>query len=267
MRKLLRVAVAALLLTACGDDPEGVKLEGGSEVGVVVSSTDRLLTIFPADTPQSVTQIGLAPDGSPVSLAVRRNVAVIPLGTLPAVVVVDLSQGRLRSTIALPANSGATGAAFINDSIALIANPGRNTVSPVNVLRGTAGPEIGVGTYPQAIVASGDTAFVLNAELGPDFRPRRNGTVTVIAGSALRVVGTIELSATNPINGALGPNNILYVLNAGSFSAANGSLSTVDRGTARETRNDAGFGEFPGAIAVTPDGRVYVGAFDYGVAV
>jgi hypothetical protein len=163
------IVLASTLLLAC-DDPQGVnETAQGTELAAVISSVDRVLTAFPVDSPQAAFQIGVGPAGSPVTIALRKQYAVVPLGVFPGVAVVDLRLRRLVSTIPLPANSGATGAAFLNDSIALVGNTNRNSVSPVNVLRGTAGAEITVGTFPQAIVASGDTAFVINAELGADF--------------------------------------------------------------------------------------------------
>ena len=261
------MVLASASLLAC-DDPQGVnETAQGTELAAVVSSVDRVLTAFPVDSPQSAFQIGLGPAGSPVTIALRKQYAVVPLGVFPGVAVVDLRQRRLVSTIALPANSGATGAAFLNDSIALVANTNRNTVSPVNVLRGTAGAEVAVGTFPQAIVASGDTAFVINAELGSDFQPKRSGTVTVLTGTTPRVVATIDLTGLNPGAAAIGRDGLLYVVNSGTFSATNGSISSVDRRTLREARHDAGFGGFPGSIAVGSDGSILVASFNYGIIV
>jgi hypothetical protein len=267
MKSWVAVAILALVAAACDGVPTAVGATPGSEVGIVVSSSDRVATIFVADSPQSAVHIGLGPDGTPVTVAARGSYAVVPLGTLPAAAIVDLRQRRLAATVALPLNSGATGVAFISDSIALVANPGLNSVTPVNVIRGTAGAEIAVGTYPQAVAAVRDTAYVLNGELGPDFTPARTGTITVLAGSMPRVIGTIELSGRNPLAAVIGDGGELYVLNAGSFGAGDGSLSTVDRGTMRETRHDMGFGDFPGALARDPDGNIYVGSFAFGIAV
>jgi hypothetical protein len=261
------IVLASALLLAC-DDPQGaIEINRDTELAAVVSSIDRVLTAFPVDSPQSAFQIGLGPAGSPVTIALRKQYAVVPLGVFPGVAVVDLRQRRLVTTIPLPANSGATGAAFLNDSIAIVANTNRNTVSPVNVLRGTAGAEVTVGTFPQAIVASGDTAFVLNAELGSDFQPKRPGTVTVLTGATPRVVATIDLTGLNPGAAAIGRDGLLYVVNSGTFGATNGSLSSVDRRTMRETRHDPGFGGFPASIAVGADGSIFVASFNYGVIV
>src|SRR5919109_2071731 len=180
MRVFTTVFILAVAGSACDSDPAAVQTEPGTEIGIIVSSSDRIATLFPVDSPQSISQLGLAPDGTPVTVAARKRYAVVPLGTFPAVAVIDLSQRSLKATVALPLESGATGVAFINDSVALVANPQRNSITSVNVLRATAGAEIQVGTFPQAIVSVGDTAYVLNSELGADFAPRRTGTVSVV---------------------------------------------------------------------------------------
>jgi hypothetical protein len=260
------ILVLLTIVAAC-DDSSGPTTPQGQELAVVVSSSDRLLTVFPVDSPQGAFAIGLGAAGSPVTVAARKQFAVVPLGTFPAAAVVDLAQRRVAFTVPLPAGSGATGVGFVNDSIALVANSSLNSVTPINVLRGTASAAIAVGNYPQAIVSSGDTAYVLNGELGPNFQPLGPGKVSVIAGNPLRVVGTVNLTGNNTLAGVIGRDGFLYVVNAGAFGQANGSLSVVDRRTMVETRRDAGFGEFPGAIAVGTDGRLFVAAFGYGVAI
>lgn len=265
-RKYGTYALLLVALAAC-DDTQGPDTLTGREFGVVVNSQDRTLSLFSVDSAQNATSVGLGPDGSPVTVAARRQFAIVPMGVFPAAVVVNLSQRSVAHSIALPANSGATGAAFLNDSIALVASPNLNNVTPINVLRGTSGTAISVGGYPQFIIASGDTAFVLNAELGPNFNPVRNGRVSVITGSPARVVATIDLSGTNPGSATIGRDGLLYVLNSGSFGQADGSVSVIDRRTLRELRHETGFGDFPGAIAAGGDGRLYIAAFAYGVVV
>lgn len=261
-------AFAALALAACGtDSPSEPAPTPTAEVGVIVNSQDHSLSVFSVDEPQSVTTIGLGPDGSPVTVAARGAIAVIPLGTFPAAAVVDLRTAAVVDTVGLPEGSGATGVAFLNDSIALVANSGRNSVSPIHVGRGEPGEELAVGGYPQAIVAVEDTAWVLNAELGDDFQPTGPGTISLVAGDPLQVVRTDTLSATNPGSGIVGPDGRLYIVNSGRFGEGEGSVSVVDRATLEEVAHIDGFGDFPGSIAIDADGRAYVGSFAYGMAV
>ena len=255
-----------LFLAACfGDGIEPLPLET-AEVGVVLGSLDLSLTIFEVENPTQTRLVGLAPTGSPVSLAVRGELAAVPLGFVPAVAVVDLKEGLVLRTVGLPQGSGATGVAFLNDSIVLVANPDLNSVTPVNVLAGTLGSDITVGRYPQAVVVEGGRAFVLNAEL-ESFVPDGPATVSVIDIESLAVTSTIQLSGENSAAGRVATDGRLYIVNSGSFGAANGSLSVVNLTSLTEVEHHTGFGDFPGSLALGPAARAFVGAFSYGVAV
>jgi hypothetical protein len=261
------VVLGVLPFGACSDDGTEMQLPETAEVGVVLSSTDVSLTIVEVDNPTQTRLVGLAPDGSPVTLAVRGELAVVPLGFVPAVAVVDLKEGVLLRTIALPQGSGATGAAFLNDSIVLAANPSLNSVTPINVLAGTSGEDIAVGRFPQSVVVEGGRAFVLNAELGEFFSPDGPATVSVIDIESLTVTSTIELSGENAAAGGVGSDGRLYIVNSGSFGGANGSLSVVNLTSLTEVGHHPGLGEFPGSLALGPTARAFVGSFSYGVAV
>ncbi|HEV2150532.1 MAG TPA: hypothetical protein VGR37_24240 [Longimicrobiaceae bacterium] len=254
-----------LALASCDNGPTEPRRPAGTEVAVVVNSSERSLTVVPVDDPAGRFTIGVGAEGSPLTVAVNGGTAVVPLGTFPFAAVVDLGQRKVVHTVALPAGSGATGVAFLNDSIALVANSNLNSVTPVNTRRGTAGAQIPVGTFPQAIVASEGRAYVLNAEL-EKFVPVRPGSISVIDGT-LKTVATIQLSGLNPGAAAFGPGGQLYVVNSGSFGGNNGSLSVVDVNTRRETSHHPGFGNFPGSVAVGRDGLVHVGVYGEGVRV
>ena len=76
--------LGALLLSACSDDGTEALPPETAEIGVVLSSIELSLTIFEVEEPTQVRTVGLAPDGSPVSLAVRGHLAAVPLGINPA---------------------------------------------------------------------------------------------------------------------------------------------------------------------------------------
>ncbi len=265
-RRALLLVLALLPWTwACDDDPAGPEVRGRT-VGVVLESTDLSLTVFDVEDPTSTTTVALGPDGSPVSLAVRGRFAAVPLGIVPAVAVVDLGAGEVVRTVGLPEGSGATGAVFVNDSIVLVGNPDRGTVSPVNVRAGTAGAEIDVGRYPQSFIATDARIYVVDAEL-ESFVPVGPSTLKVLDRASFALTDTIELSGENAAAGVVGPDGALWVLHSGSFGAANGSLSRVDPGAGVETDHHEGFGEFPGALAFGGDGLLRVAGFGIGVLV
>jgi len=269
LRRHLRLALLALLpaaLAGClGDDNNLLPGDDRTRVEVIVNSTSNTLSLVSIDsalaTPRTVS---LGAQGSPVSVAARGAYAVVPLGTYPFAAIVDLRTATVARNVALPANSGATGVAFMNDSIALVGNPNRNSVTPINVRTGTAGAEIQVGVYPQALVSGNNGVYVLNANL-VNFSPAGPGSVTVI-NQSLQVVTTIPLTGINPSAGRI-VSNTLLVVNSGNFGQANGTLSLVNVVTSQQAVNVPGFGEFPGTVDVGPDGMVYVGVYGTGILV
>jgi DNA-binding beta-propeller fold protein YncE len=263
LRSVLFLA-AAIASSACSDSTGPVE-PLRTEVGVVLGSVDLSLTVFEVDAPTQLRTVGLGAAGSPVSLAVRGDLAAVPMGVVPALVVVDLRTATVLRTISLPAGSGATGADFLNDSIVIVANPELNSVSPVNVLRGTVAPPIPVGRYPQAVRVHAGRVWVVNAEL-VQFVPSGPGTLTALDAATLAPLGTVTLSGENPGSIAVASDGRLFVLHSGRFGAASGSLSVVDPVARREVSHHTGFGDFPGALAVSPSGALHVSAFSFGLA-
>jgi hypothetical protein len=107
---------------------------------------------------------GASTTPTPVGVSARGAIAVVPLGLDNAVAVVDLRTASVLRRVPLPANSGATGSAMVDDSIAYVGNPGLNSVSLVNYLTG-ATSEVPVGVYPQGLVFTRGRLFVLNGNL------------------------------------------------------------------------------------------------------
>ena len=263
----LRARPARVAVAGCDDSPTENTPPTDGALTVILNSGDRTLTVVPTQgpAPAQPTTIQLGPTGTPVNFAVRNQTAIVPMGLYPFAVVVSVPAGQVTRTIALPQGSGATGAAFLNNAVAVVGNPDRNTVSPVNVNTGVVGPEVAVGVYPHRVYEHSGQIFTLNAELGDDFLPEGPGTITVL-NSSLQVVRTIELSGMNP-GAAVFRGTEMYVLNAGTFGGNNGSLSVVDLLTLTEEAHLTGFGEFPGALAEGSDSNLWVGVYGTGLLV
>jgi DNA-binding beta-propeller fold protein YncE len=266
VRLSLALALAlALALTACDDSSTGLEpLPDFEKLVVVLNSIDLSLTVFPVDSPSEARTIGLAATGSPVTLAARDSLAVVPMGFLATTAIADLVTGEVW-TVPLPAGSGATGVAFANDSIVYVANPNLNTVSRINVFSKTHEREIAVSSFPHAVIAHAGRVFVLNAELDLSFRPARQGNISVIDIGSDSVVANILLTGFNP-TAAAWRGEELYVVNAGTFGQGDGSLSVVNQNTLLETGHFPDFGEFPGGIAFDIHADAYISSFSYGLA-
>jgi hypothetical protein len=264
VRRLAAFFAAAGLAAAaaCEDNPNIPSVS--ERLVVVVNSVDNTLSLIPrnGDASVAIRTVGLGAQGTPVDVAVLGSTAVVPLGTYPFAAVVDLRTGTVTHNVALPANSGATGVAFLNDTLAMVANPGRNTVSTIRTVSGTAGPEIPVGVYPQAIVVAQNQVFVLNSNL-VNFTPAGPGTVTVL-NSSLVPQRTIPLSGVNPA-AAVAVGNRLYVLNSGTFTAPSGSLSIIDMTTLAEVEHRTGFGFFPTSMELGAGSLLFIGGYGLGV--
>jgi len=262
----LLAILAPLAFAACDEDataPEPVN-ESPVPIGVVLGSVDLSLTVFPVDTPTVTRTIGLGPAGTPVSLAVRRELAAVPLGTVPAVAIVDLAAATVLRTVGLEAGSGATGVAFANDSIVIVANPDLGTITPINARSGSGAASVSVGTYPQNVLVHESRIYVVNANL-VNFSPAGPGSISVLDAGTYATLATIVLSGMNSSGIALGPDGLLYVVNSGNFGMADGSVSVVSTVSFQEVAHHPGFGDFPSAVTFGPDGTLYTTSFSYGV--
>lgn len=260
------LSLAPLALAACNDDGPTNPTGQQQVVEVILNSVDNSLTVVPAQGPAPATArtIELGAQGTPVGFAINGTRAVVPMGTYPFAAVVNLTTGTVERYAPLPANSGATGAAFLDNNTAVVANPGRNSVVAIDLATGVVGVEVPVRQYPQAITVGLNRVFVINANL-VNFAPAGTGSVTVLSNS-LQLIENVDLSGRNSAAAVL-VGTRLYVLNSGDFGQNNGTLSVVNTLTFEEEQLVTGFGEFPGSIALGPDGNLYVGVYGTGVLV
>lgn len=265
-----RSLAGMLVITAtlgCADT--NAPLPEPQEVLLVVNSTGNTLSIVPVDAPNSAVQVPLGgTTPTPVGVSARGGTALVPLGSDNAVAVVDLRAGNVLRAIPLPDNSGATGSAIVDDSIAYVANPNLNTVSRVNYVTG-ATSEVPAGVYPQGVIYTRGKIFVLNGNLDETFSPAGPSWITVVdPATNARATGIDSIALTGEGNAGfadVGSDGLLYVMNTGSYFSGEGRLSVVDPLGRTEVASYAGFGTGPGNVAADPDARLFISSFSEGV--
>jgi hypothetical protein len=258
----------SLLLAGCADT--NAPLPDPEEVLLAVNSTANTLSIVPVEHPAGAVQVPLGgTTPTPVGVSARGGVAVVPLGRDNAAAVVDLRDAQVMRLVPLPANSGATGSAMVDDSIAYVANPNLNTITRMNYLTGTTGPDIPVGRYPQGIIFTRGKLFVLNGNLDETFNPAGPSWLTVIdPATNAPADGLDSIPLTGDGNAGFGDvaaDGLLYVMNTGSFFQGEGRLSIVDPVDRSEVASFSGFGTGPGNVAADGASRIFVSSFAEGL--
>lgn len=251
-----------ILLAACADTT--APLPADTEVLLAVNSTANTLSVVPVNAPGTGVAIPLGgTSATPVGVDARNGIALVPLGSDNSVAVVDLSTGSV-SHVALPDNSGATGVAIVDDSIAYVGNPNINSVTRVNYRNGDTA-SVKVGVYPQFITFTRGKIFVLNGNLDSTYTPAGPSWITVIDPVTNTVKDSIGL--TGPGNAqfaSVGADGLLYVMNSGAFGSGEGWLSIVDPVGRDELGGLSGFGNSPGPVAASGN-TLFVASYSEGV--
>jgi hypothetical protein len=267
MNRPVLLALAAGLLAGCADT--NAPLPEPLELLLVVNRQAASLTIVDVDQPDSPTEVELGPAGAtPTTVAAREGIAVVPLGAADAVAVVGLLGRVLIHRIPLPEGSGASGAIMLNDSIAFVGNPGRNSISRVNVFSRET-EEILVGVTPQAFAISRGRLFVVNGNLDETGEPTGPSWLSVInpaTNGPATGIDSIPLTGTgNAAFATVAADGTLYVVSRGGTSPAEGRLSVVDPLERMEVASFGGLGLLPGDVSSDGRSRVFVSSVTEGL--
>jgi hypothetical protein len=233
------------------------------ETLVVLNAGDQTLSVLTLPAPESEKTIVLGSLGAaPVALAARGGSALVTTGAGSSVVRVDLNAGAAL-VIRLPAAAGAAGAAFVNDTLAYIANPTANRATRLNLRTGDTA-SVAAGQTPTAVAVTRGKVFVADANLNPDCAgplPCVAGPswLTVIDPDRNAVVDSVPLPGPgNAMAIEVGGDGLLYVLNAGPGGDQPGRLSIVDPVLRQEVGNFGGFGILPSRLASDGRERLFV---------
>jgi hypothetical protein len=265
---LVSFMLATGLVLGCAE--ASAPLPKAEEVLLLVHRTTGSVSLIHVNTPAVVTAIplgGTAPN--PTSISAMGGFAVVPMGDDDAVAVVNLRTLTVDRTIQLASNSGATGAAMVDDSIAYVANPNLNTVTRVNYLTGDTA-SVGVGKTPRAVVFTRGKVFVVNANLNGSGDPLGPSWVSVVDPETNHLATGIDsILLPGPGNGLsadVAPDGVIYIMNAGD-GVSDSRLSLVDPVGREELGNFKGFGTSAGPIADNGGGRLYVSSTSQGLMV
>lgn len=271
----IALAAAFAFVLSCSNDttaPIAPGFLGGTstdhEVGVVVNSLGRSVTLFQHGNPSSQQQVALGTSTTitPTGMSVRGRQAVVPLGDAASVALIDLESATVKRFFTF-ATGNATGSAFVDDTTVIAANlltnvAGRFTTGQSSTaIRDT----VTVAPQPTAVAVTGGRAFVVSSNLDENFQPIGNGIVSAIDPATMRVVGTATMGGTNSTDISVGPDGLLYIVNTGDF--VNPGSLTVLNGATMQVVKTVPVGVGPGAIFVDPSGMAYVSGFLFGTVV
>lgn len=238
---------------------------------VVLNAGDPSITILPLSSLTSPVTIYLGPiGGTPWGLAARGSQGLVTTGSGSTVALVDLGSAQSVLVFVLEAGGGATGVAFVNDSIAYIANPFSNRVTRLNIRRGDT-TSLAVGQTPTAIAVTRGRVFVANANLeqacaGPAPCVLGPSWLSVIDPDRNVVVDSIALPGPgNASSIEVGGDGLLYVVSAGPGGEESGRLSIVDPVVREEVGSFSGFGALPGHVASDGRERLFVTSLAQGL--
>jgi hypothetical protein len=273
------LALAVVLTTACGSDsssgPHATSFlkgtSGNPQIGLVVNSTGRALTLFKLGAPKDTEVIALGASTSitPVGFSLRGTTAIVPLGDAASVAQIDLTTQHI-TRFFLFSSGNATGQAFVDDTTVIAANETQNYVGRFTF--GQAGDAItdttSVAASPSDIEVANGNAYVISAVLDAQGASTGPSVVTKLNGRTLAVLGTAQTGGTNANAAAIGPDGRLYVVNTGDFVSP-ATLTVLDTATLAPVGNGVypNFGVGGGAITIDGTGLAYVSSFFGGTVI
>jgi hypothetical protein len=275
VRSFSGLALGAAML-ACGSDataPAAPGFLGGTssnhEIGLVVNSTGKALTLFQLGASATQTQIPLGSSSAvtPTGLSLRGRRAAVPLGNAASVAFINLETSTVQRFFTFTSGN-ATGSTFVDDTTILAANPTLGIIGRATTGQATDAISLTAKVAPQptAIVVSGGRAVVISSNLDAHFVSLGKGIATVLDPTTLAVLGTVTLGGTNSTDAAVGPDGLVYVVNTGDY-ASPGNLTIVNPATMQAVATVEGMGIGPGAISIDADGLAYISSFSFGTLV
>ena len=260
---------AALTVAGCAATSPSAPL--AQESLVVLNAGDSSLSIFPLADLESPRRIWPGDIGGlPTSLATRNVQALVISNPGSSVAVVDLVSSGSGDVHQLATGAGAGGAAFVNDTLAYITNTFIDRATRLNLRTGDTA-SVAVGRAPTAVTVTRGRVYIANANLEPvcaDPLPCVRGPswLTVLDPDRNVVLDSIPLPGPGNASAILvGPDGLIYVMNAGPGGSEPGRLSIVDPVLRQEVGSFSGFGPLPGPMASDGRERLFITSTSQGL--
>jgi len=273
VRRVSRLLIATLAvgtIGACGDDSTADPtpapgflggVSGNREIGVVVNSSGKSITMFQLGSPSTTQVIALGSSSTitPTGLSMRLRKAAVPLGNAASVAIVNLETATVQKFFTF-ASGNATGSAWSNDTTVFVANTSTNKIGRFYTTQAATAitSQTDVAVAPTAVEFAGGKIFVVSGNF-TSFPPTASGIVTVINPTTMAVLGIVQTGGPNSSAAAVGPDGLLYVLNTGDYTAQS-SIAIINPATlAVETIPNVGVGQ--GSISIDANGLAYLSSF------
>ena len=173
--------------------------------------------------------------------------------------IVNLNTQQEVATIDLGANKNPWNFTFCKSSgLIFVTNLMANSVSVVDVTKGSVVDSIAVGKAPEGILAFGKKVYVTNTAFDATTFSYGQGTVSIIDAASRSVVDSI-LTPVNPQNLAVDASGRLHVVCTGNFATVSGSVLVVDLST-KTVVDTVAVGGTPSSITMAPNGVAYLGS-------
>lgn len=225
------------------------------ETLIVLNSGDASLSYVQFSDPGLAGTIVLGNiGGTPKYLAARGTQVLISTGAGNTLARAGLTTGQSPLVYRFPAGAGAAGAAFVNDTLAYVANPFIDRATRINFKTGDT-ISVATGRSPTAVAVARGRVFIANANLEPVCAAptpcvRGPSWLTVVDPEHNTVLDSIPLVGPgNAIAIEVGGDGLLYVLSAGAGDQQSARVSIVDPVLRVEVGSFSGFGTLPGDLA------------------
>lgn len=272
LASILLAAFGAAAL-ACSEDaagPDDGPLAGRAFVvnslGGTLSVVGRRTSDGRLEAQNDVAELGA--ESNAVTLAVGEGVVAVPTQTNRLLVFEEATLAH-RCSATLPVGSSPAGVALGGgDAFVTLLVTGAVARVDLATCEVEATADVGPGPFDLEVLGQELLVVVGNVDVTQFPVPRLGPSyVAFLDALTLEVEDTVGTGGENAQFAELDREGDLVVVNSGDFDGGNGTVSVIDPVARRLTAGPFPIGDFPGDLAIGPDGRAYVTSFNDGLYV